>query len=44
MMKGGRDENLAAWPRTEAVIRDQLAEYYGMITHLDGRSGGFSRP
>ena len=35
MMKGGRDEDLAAWPRTEAVIRDQLAEYYGLITHLD---------
>ncbi len=34
-----RDENLAAWPRTEAVIRDQLAEYYGMITHLDGQIG-----
>jgi arylsulfatase A-like enzyme len=39
MMKGGRDENLAAWPRTEAVIRDQLAEYYGMITHLDEQVG-----
>lgn len=25
-----RDENLAAWPRTEAVIRDQLAEYNGL--------------
>ncbi len=34
-----RDENLAAWPRTESVIRDQLAEYYGMITHLDGQVG-----
>ncbi len=34
-----RDENLAPWPRTEAVIRDQLAEYYGMITHLDGQVG-----
>ena len=34
-----RDENLAAWPRTEALIRDQLAEYYGMITHLDGQIG-----
>jgi len=34
-----RDENLAAWPRTESVIRDQLAEYYGMITHLDGQIG-----
>jgi arylsulfatase A-like enzyme len=38
-MRGGRDENLAAWPRTEAAIRDQLAEYYGMITHLDGQIG-----
>ncbi|HOX55760.1 MAG TPA: sulfatase-like hydrolase/transferase [Candidatus Paceibacterota bacterium] len=34
-----RDENLAAWPRAEAVIRDQLAEYYGMITHLDRQIG-----
>jgi arylsulfatase A-like enzyme len=34
-----RDENLAAWPRTEVVIRDQLAEYYGMITHMDGQIG-----
>jgi arylsulfatase A-like enzyme len=34
-----RDENLAPWPRTEAVIRDQLAEYYGAITHLDGQIG-----
>jgi len=39
MMKGGRDENLASWPRTEAVIRDQLAEYYGMITHMDEQIG-----
>jgi len=38
-MKGGRDENLAPWPRTEAVIRDQLAEYYGLITHLDEQIG-----
>ena len=36
-MKGGRDENLGAWPRTGAMIRDQLAEYYGMVTHLDGQ-------
>jgi arylsulfatase A-like enzyme len=34
-----RDEDLAAWPRTEAVIRDQLAEYYGLITHLDEQIG-----
>jgi len=39
MMHGGRDENLGAWPRTEAMIRDQLAEYYGMITHLDEQIG-----
>ena len=39
VMKGGRDENLAPWPRTEAVIRDQLAEYYGAITHMDGQIG-----
>ena len=35
----GRDENLAPWPRTEDVIRDQLAEYYGLITHLDEHIG-----
>ncbi len=39
MMRGGRDENLAPWPRTEAVIRAQLAEYYGLITHLDEQVG-----
>ncbi len=35
----GRDENLGPWPRTPEVIRDQLAEYYGMITHLDQQIG-----
>ena len=34
-----RDENLAAWPRTEDAVRDQLAEYYGLITHLDEQVG-----
>lgn len=34
-----RDEALAAWPRTEDVVRDQLAEYYALITHLDGQIG-----
>lgn len=34
-----RDENLAAWPRTEDVIRDQVAEYYGLISHLDEQVG-----
>jgi arylsulfatase A-like enzyme len=35
----GRDESLAAWPRTKEVVGDQLAEYYGMIAHLDGQIG-----
>jgi arylsulfatase A-like enzyme len=39
MMLGGRDENLGAWPRTTGMIRDQLAEYYGMITHMDEQIG-----
>lgn len=39
MMRGGRDENLGAWPRTEPMIRDQLAEYYGLVTHLDQQVG-----
>ena len=34
-----RDEELAAWPRTPEVISDQLAEYYGLITHLDEQIG-----
>ena len=38
-MAGGRDENLAAWPRSRDVISDQLAEYYGLITHLDEQIG-----
>jgi arylsulfatase A-like enzyme len=38
-MRGGRDENLGTWPRTEAMIRDQLAEYYGLITHMDQQIG-----
>ncbi len=35
----GRDETLAAWPRTEAVVRSQIAEYYGLITHMDHEIG-----
>lgn len=34
-----RDENLGAWPRTEDIVRDQLAEYYGLIEHLDSQVG-----
>jgi len=34
-----RDENLAAWPREPEIVRDQLAEYYGLITHMDDQIG-----
>ncbi|MEM1246765.1 MAG: sulfatase-like hydrolase/transferase [Acidobacteriota bacterium] len=34
-----RDESLAGWPRSPSVIRQQLAEYYGMVTHLDEQVG-----
>jgi arylsulfatase A-like enzyme len=34
-----RDEQLAAWPRTEAEIRKHLTDYYGVITHLDEQIG-----
>ena len=35
----GRDEQLAAWPRPPEVIREQLGEYYGLVSHLDARIG-----
>lgn len=38
-MRGLRDENLAPYPRTPDVIREQLAEYYGLIAHLDSQIG-----
>ncbi len=34
-----RDETLAPWPRTEKIVRDQIAEYYGLIEHLDTQIG-----
>lgn len=34
-----RDEHLAAWPRTPEVIQSQLADYYGLITHMDAEIG-----
>jgi arylsulfatase A-like enzyme len=34
-----RDEKLLGWPRTEAEIRTELANYYAMITHLDTAVG-----
>lgn len=35
----GRDEGLGPWPRPEAMISDQICEYYGLVTHLDGQVG-----
>ncbi len=32
-----RDEALAPWPRTQQVARQQLADYYAIITHLDAQ-------
>lgn len=34
-----RDENLAAYPRTESEIRRHIADYYGMISHIDYNIG-----
>ena len=34
-----RDEQLAPWPRTPEIVRDHLADYYAMITHLDAEVG-----
>jgi arylsulfatase A-like enzyme len=35
----GRDEQLAAWPRTEAEVRKHLTDYYGVLTYLDMQLG-----
>ncbi|MCZ6596669.1 MAG: sulfatase-like hydrolase/transferase [Planctomycetota bacterium] len=34
-----RDERLARWPRTPEIVRQHLADYYGMITQLDAQVG-----
>ncbi|HTN76762.1 MAG TPA: sulfatase-like hydrolase/transferase [Pirellulaceae bacterium] len=34
-----RDEQLAPWPRTTSEVKQQLADYYGMISHLDEQVG-----
>ncbi|MEO1856421.1 MAG: sulfatase-like hydrolase/transferase [Rubritalea sp.] len=34
-----RDESLAPWPRPKAMVQQQMAEYYGLITHLDEQIG-----
>jgi arylsulfatase A-like enzyme len=35
----GRDEGLAAWPRSRETVGEQLCEYYGLVTHLDREVG-----
>lgn len=34
-----RDEALEAWPRRERAIQDHLADYYGIISHVDSQIG-----
>ncbi len=34
-----RDEDLLPWPRPPELVVQQLAEYHGMIAHLDGQVG-----
>ncbi|QDT37776.1 sulfatase-like hydrolase/transferase [Stratiformator vulcanicus] len=34
-----RDEKLAEWPRTPEVVKEHLAAYYGMISHMDAQIG-----
>jgi arylsulfatase A-like enzyme len=34
-----RDEELEAWPREPEAIRRHIADYYGMISHMDDRIG-----
>ena len=34
-----RDENLAAYPRTEQEVRQHIADYYAMISHIDANVG-----
>jgi arylsulfatase A-like enzyme len=34
-----RDEVLAAFPRTEREVRQHIADYYGMISHMDAHIG-----
>jgi len=34
-----RDERLAPWPRTPEIVREHIAAYYAMITHVDAQIG-----
>ena len=35
----GRDERLAPWPRTEAIVRKHLGDYYASIEFIDAQVG-----
>lgn len=35
----GRDEKLLPWPRTSKDVRDELAVYYAVISHMDAQIG-----
>lgn len=35
----GRDERLFEWPRTKQEVRNELAVYYAVITHMDAQIG-----
>lgn len=39
MVRNLRDEDLAGWPREKMVIREQIAEYYGLLSHMDEQVG-----
>lgn len=34
-----RDEVLAGYPRSEKVVRENISDYYAMITHMDAQIG-----
>jgi arylsulfatase A-like enzyme len=34
-----RDEQLLPWPRTPGAVKEEIASYYGMISHLDEQIG-----
>jgi arylsulfatase A-like enzyme len=34
-----RDERLESWPRDPDAVRRHIADYYGMISHMDGQIG-----
>ncbi|NBC65156.1 MAG: sulfatase-like hydrolase/transferase [Bacteroidetes bacterium] len=38
-----RDEMLAPFPRTSGVVKEHIADYYAMITHMDAQIGRMMR-